>query len=263
MAVNPGPWPFLAEAEEGRWYGCAVGPLEVAARRVADEWHALTCLNPEAEDAEPGPAPAWTPAGDPPDTEEVRRWLVGDPAPLAILPAMPDRPLVVRPAASLSLLPGSAGSFRVAIPCWARFGLVRGDGVTTLEETPTVVLSDTWYGTPFDGLLCYAMRTTARRQMEDLLPRRHRAVCAVEVRNRGTEPVLLERLCIHAEHLAVYAGRSRLWTTAVTCTLRSGDEPALVDFAAGPPPHDGVAALVTPARKPQRSGFLRWMRARS
>ena len=258
MSETVRPWPPLANVADGAWHGCTVGPLVIRVRRMDDEWHAVCDRDEESEKAtEP---PTWQPVDAPDEGVEIKRWLVGDPLPLAIVPAMPDRPVVVRPAAPLILMPGASGSFFVSIPVWVRFGIEADGSLRQLHEFPTVVLSNTWYGTPFDGILAYALRTLAHRALENLLPRRHRAICAIEIVNRWAEPVLLERLCIHAENLAIYAGTTRLWTTAVRCILKNPAEPSVIEFADAPPDGRGAGGLITPARSPQRSGLLRWMR---
>ena len=65
-----------------------------------------------------------------------------------------------------------------------------------LKEEPTVVLSNTWFGDPMGGELCYALRTSARRSFDTLRKRPNRAICSVLIKNAFSTPLDFQRLCI-------------------------------------------------------------------
>ena len=120
-----------------------IGPLDIWARRETDEVHVAvgrgrTAVRGEGswsgnvDDAEPGEGAEWT------------RWVVGDaPRDIWLCPAMPDRPVVVRPEHPVRLPPKQHATFFVSIPVWVQVTV--SNGRVILCEEPTVVLSNIWF----------------------------------------------------------------------------------------------------------------------
>ncbi len=148
-----------------------------------------------------------------------KRWATGTGSgevALELLPAAPDRSLIVRPEAPVHLAPGHNALFYVSIPVWLR--LISGPGrKLAVCDEPSVTLSSIWHGEPTGGELCYSLRTRARRENSDLPDSQaHRAVCKVNMRNKTAQAVEFQRLCLPVRHLNIYPGTDHLWTDEVT-----------------------------------------------
>lgn len=139
---------------------------------------------------------------------------------IELVPRPPPRPIIARPELPLVVPPGESATVYVGIPIW--LGVY--DGAIKLWEVPALRLSDTWFGTPTDGELCYSIRTRLRMKLEEVTPAAHRATCEVAIRNDHTEPLVLERLRLPATSLAISVDeQGELWTSLVKVRRDKGD----------------------------------------
>lgn len=192
-----------------------------------------------------------------PDTLAWQRFALRAPAPTVILrPRMPDRSVIVRPATPLTIMPGQDVVFFVSIPPWVRIELV--DGATPpvpLLEVPVVRLSNSWFGSPVDGELCYALKTRARRGM-DAQARPDRTVCPLRIRNASPAPLAVERLALNVMHLAVFQGETQLWTNLGELVHQGADALTRVTIRPGPPPYDNARAQLADMRIHPEKGLM-------
>ncbi len=217
---------------------CRVGPLLIWLERTGDELH-YAFSRKETDYTSPK-----TPK---PDHIEWSRWVCGEGAlDLALTPALPPRPMVVRPAMPLQILPGHHVRFFVSIPVYVAGVLVASDKqerVTAFEE-PTVVLSNSWYGKPADGTLCYALRTRARRSLDELRTDPHLAICPLELVNESSKPLLFERILLRSALMGIYRGTHHNWTSVARLLYR-GEEPLPeCTYALGVPQYDDASVCL-------------------
>ncbi len=233
-----------------------IGPLQVWVSRWQDECRvAIRRDEVDAFDERVPPA-------DKPDDIEWHRWIgsVEATAACTLTPVLPPRPVVVKPAMPLQVLPGERLDLFVSIPVWVRISLKDESSRKTVDllEEPTVVLSNSWFGLPVDGELCYALKTRARRRLEDLRPDLHRAVCPLTIRNETTKTFGFDRLCVRLQYLSLFVGDTHLWTNHGTLVYRGDAHTGGVKFDSGPPALDQASQLLSgPREKTQRGGVQR------
>lgn len=208
-----------------------LGPLTAWIRHLKDEWQVCTEYDEDHDDRD---ACDVTFDVDVPAEGDWQRWIGGVTRRLRLIPAMPDRPVIVRPAARFAISPGATGTFYVRIPVWIR--LVAGEKEIPLAEIPSILLSNSWFGAPDSGDFCYSLRTTARRDLDagDLQP--FRARCAMHVANKSDSDELnIQRLCVHARSLAVYEHQGRLHTNSINVEYLGEAELPSVEHLSEPP----------------------------
>ena len=239
--------------EKERDYYWRIGPLSLWIRRDGDEWLITSSLQEEE-----APATAAACEKKPEELEWARFVLTGESSTVRLLPVLPDRAVVVGSDTAVKILPGNQALFFVSVPLWVRVTVLgERKKQTVLTELQAVKLSNTWFGDPMTGELGYSLTTSARRSMEESLPACHRAVCPVMVKNRAAEPLDFQKLCIHAEHLRVYAGPERLWTNDVSITFTGPDQPTLLDFSDRPPDREKECVLMSKERTPVSRSLLK------
>ncbi len=79
---------------------------------------------------------------------------------IRFVPYLPDRPVVVDPESPIRILPDNSALFFVSIPSWIRIFTGTQEKIMLLE-VPAEVLSNTWFGDPMEGELCYSLKTLA------------------------------------------------------------------------------------------------------
>ena len=235
--------------EQGQCLEAQAGPLDIWLRRKGDELHIAVVRRTASKYLNRSAAPRTT-AGDEPAGLDWSRWVCGpDCEQVLLVPVTPDRPVVVRPELPVKIPPGREALFFVGIPMWVR--IMAGDAqMVQLCEQPAVILSNIWFGDPTSGDLCYSLRTRARRDISNWQTEPHRAVCPVTISNSANTQLDVERLCVHAVHLSVFPGASRLWTNRVRITFKGKGEVSQLEYAEKPPDYEEVGDVLS---KPRRS----------
>ncbi len=233
------------------WQG---GRLRLHLVRQEHEWRVAPC-------AEQNPAaPGLTVLDEyPPGDLPWRRWTVdrtGDR--VRFEPAMPPRPIVVRPDSPVHIPPRHSTHFLVSVPVWVRVFVADGPAGSELQiaDEPTEVLSNSWFGDPTQGIACYALRSRARRASSELGEEPCRAICPIEIVNTAQSPLFFERLCLQVGSMAIYrAGDAALWADAATVSYRGEEALSHVSYASHPPPGagDGAPRIAAPRNPAEKS----------
>jgi hypothetical protein len=183
------------------------------------------------------------------------RWILDDRIEqIQLIPQLPDRPLVVRPEMPMCLMPRQSVQFFIGIPLW--LAVTFGSKREQVIEIPTMTLSNSWFGPVTEGELCYAMKTTAKLQQEDLLPNKSRVVFPLEVRNASPEKLNFERLCLRPQYLSIFLGKNRLWTSRGRISYRGEDNWSRIVYSSNAPDFDEAGLLLGKAREAMQRGAL-------
>jgi hypothetical protein len=214
------PWWGETEFVSGEARAWRVGPLRLHAWRRSREWWTHARVEGDwREQALDIAAPADRAALE---GEEVTRFAV-DTDTLALAPALPDRPVIVRPEREFIVPPGECAEIYVSVPLWLQLRLPPLERPLLDREIFPNKL--TWFGPdPTQGSLCYASRTFARATLDDIVPRPHRAVTRVVLRNKNDARFTLERMQIPVKHLALYEKGGLVWTDDLYFEREAGDE---------------------------------------
>lgn len=238
----------IEESETRRW---RIGPRSLWLTRKPDEIAVAHCASDDPLDRslERG-VPV---EGDVPETADRLRFAVRSAdRMLELVPALADRPAVVRPDAPLAIPAQEEVTLYVHSPVWLVLRLARAGerAAHVLVEVPSWRPSDTWFGpNTLRGELAYALATTARFSLGDDAGHPHRATTPIRVRNREDEPLQLERLKVPLPHLTLYASRTGLWTTSLTVDHEGDEERTTLALGSGVPSEAGPEATrLAPAR---------------
>jgi hypothetical protein len=221
--------------------------------RVEQEWHVL-CLAGEKRVREA--SRTFIERSRKPASSEWRHYLSREQGPVRPKPVLPDRAIVAKPDRSLTLLAGESAQFFLEIPVWFRMN-AGGDREIRIFEEPLAVMSNTWFGDPVNGELCYALATRLHQGMSSIVPTAWRAVCPMAVTNDSATDLAFERICLHVQNLAVFRGDERLWTNGLSVLFRGPDQASHIQVSPGPPEVEPGLAPASPARVPAESWDIR------
>ena len=194
---------------------------------------------------------------EPPEGSKVRRFGFSQPpGSIELVPCLADRPIVVSPGDPLILPPHEQTTLFISTPLWVM--VMAGKGTSPLLDQPTHRVTDTWFGpSTMEGELCYATRTNARMNLENLPVRPHRVISTVEIRNEAKSDLSIEKLRIPAQQMSVYAtGAGHFWTESVTLDRKEEGETAAVRLGKGPPQQAPAANPVGGPRTQLPRGVL-------
>jgi hypothetical protein len=182
-----------------------------------------------------------------PDSTNWMRWIVPEGEMIIkFVPVMPDKPVVVRPESPIQILPGSRALFYVSIPLWLRITTKKD---VTLTEIPTLPLSNTWFGEPLTGELCYAVKSKAITNFEHRQVKISTAICPISIENFSPRNFVFQRLSVHTEFLNVYAGLKHLWTNRLEVRIEGDEQRSLIDFSETAPEIEKISGQLSSSRE--------------
>jgi hypothetical protein len=187
---------------------------------------------------------------------EWGRWaLAAPPSAITIEPEFPDKSLVVKPDNSFKLLPGVEARIFVRVPIWVKVSIPPGGKSKLLAEYPSVVLSLTWFGTTMEGELCYWLASSIRRSISPDLFAPNLALCPVIIKNRSSEELVVDKLCLRVKWLSLYQLDSQLWSDETTISYQGTGEVSHVDVSERPPVEAKGAKLIVKPREVNKKGL--------
>ncbi len=188
---------------------------------------------------------------------EWQRWVADGKSRSACLsPIMPDRPIVVRSGSPLKMTQDSTAHYYIAIPVWVQVAV--GDPRRTdLWQEPAQILSNTWFGDPASGELCYALRTGLHSNPvgDDFKP--YTVACPITIHNASSGLLEFQRLCVHVEYLDIFAGLTYLWANGVKVSFKGEEQLSQIDIEERPPDIDQPARIVSRARRKVERNLIR------
>jgi len=240
-------------AQPDTLYKADIGPLSIWLRYTHREWQVASETGGDERRSRPLTAVRGKRAAA---AREWARWPT-ETADMSVRlgPVLPDRPTLVKPDSSLSMLAGSSALFFVGVPVNVR--VLVGPKETPLCDIPTVTLSNTWFGDPVSGELSYALKTRALRELSDAEPRPNVATCPLAVKNSSSSMLHFDRFNLHVEHLEIFLGQSRLWTNRVAVTFRGEDQMSQVNISRAPREIETITAKLAEPRSPAERSFVK------
>jgi hypothetical protein len=242
------------ELKENVLYRCDFSTLTIWLKRSDEDWYLASRKSEQA--TKPSALREIRGTSIPKDLS-FSRWVVGrDAVTVQFIPAMPDRPIVVRPALALKVPADRDAQFFTGIPVWVRVRAGAPEGIT-LCELPSLTLSNTWFGEATAGELCYALRTRAVRSLDEIEIQANTAICPITVFNRAPKELNFERLCVRVEYLNVYRGSERLWTNQLEVRFQGEEQTSQVTIGREAPAFAGPLKELCGARQPAEKTLLK------
>jgi len=177
---------------------------------------------------------------------------------IQVLPAPPDRPLVVRPRHPLVLSPGSRIDFFVSVPIDLRIRILAKSKDAFLERIRTELLSDTWFGDTADGVLSYALKSSARREVTELVQRKeNRAICSLHIDNESSIPLKCEKFCLRLQYCGMWEDPTGLWFSPVYMRYRGAEQLTAIEYKQESPANTSHAKKITEPELKETQSLLR------
>jgi len=168
-------------------------------------------------------------------------------------PAVPDRPVVVKPEQPVLIPDGESGLFFACIPVVVEIILAAGKRKLVLGRVPSRRMSDTWFGLPVAGEFCYSLPGPARQEAQAIEPFPHLIVCPLEIQNRSGEVLNFEKLCLRPEYMALYCGAVHLWASRVRIQHEGAYRGTSIRYVADPPDQEpNLARIAAPLKREDR-----------
>lgn len=250
------PWWLPIALDSGQSWQYTIGPLTLYLQRLRSEWLLGFTRSAEQQDRYQLLSRSISPL---PELDNIQRFVFRESPPqFCLTPKLLDRPVVVKTRTQISIPPAQQAVFYISSP--VVIDVIMQQPSCPLAEIATERLSDTWFGpSTLHGELCYADKTQARYNRDELPARPHRAVTAITIENNASTMLKIDKLSIPVPYLAVYGlNDGTLWTDPIT--LQHDGNHALTRFKIGKALPTGVtsAARITgPRQHIERNGLIR------
>jgi hypothetical protein len=221
--------------------------------RIESEWHVLSLpAEKRARDARC----SFMPRTAKPESSEWRHYLHRNAGPIQPSPALPDRPVVVRPDRALTILPGQSTVFFLQLPVWFRLS-TSGSRPSRIFEEPLAILSRTWFGDPLTGELCWGLATRLHHSVDSMDPSADTAVCPLMIENDSSTDLAFEKICLHVENLSVFRGTRFLWTNSLHAVFKGPEQATQIEIVHAPPGYEEGLVSIAEARSPSAGWNIR------
>jgi hypothetical protein len=221
--------------------------------RVESEWHVLSVTeHGNRADARS----MFVPRTEKPQSTDWRHYLHRESGRVQPTPVLPDRPIVVRPDRSLTLLPGQSTLFFLEIPVWFRLSTT-GLRPARIFEEPLCTMTRTWFGDPVTGELCWGLATRLHHSVESVEAAAWIAVCPLLIENDSETDLDFEKICLHVENLSVFRGPKRLWANSLNVIFKGPEQATQTEIVHTPPEFERGLQMVSPARQPAAGWNIR------
>ncbi|MEE2903031.1 MAG: hypothetical protein VYC39_11910 [Myxococcota bacterium] len=252
---NPNPWwgSFeLPSLQSTQW---SIGPLRLYVFNDGDEWrlgyhHSDVPLDDELilqKDV----------AIFPGDKVKLQKFVVSSEAKkFQLLARVADRPVVSHAESAFHVMPKSSITVYLSTPVWVEVKIDE----TSLIHIPSFRPSDSWFGpNTITGELCYTSITMVRYKKEILPKRCNRATTQLNIRNNGSDPLIVKSLKLPTPNLSLYVDpENQLWTQSLSVERAEDGTMAKIRLDDGPPQEEGPYRLVSsPRDNISRNMFVR------
>ena len=173
---------------------------------------------------------------------------------ITVLPAMPNRPLVLKPQVRRHIQPGCKTQLLFFIPVWLLFYSGHEEEQNKLCELPSEILSSTRFGEMQNGELCYALERDLLESRPAVALSPHSAVCTLNIHNDSNSLLDFQRMAVHVEYLSIFSDGHSLYTNEVNVKFNGVDKISQVKYSArGPKWGGGLTKLKGPREHPTKS----------
>lgn len=207
-------WWLPVELATNQCWNVTIGPLSLYLTRQAQQWLLAYERVAATEDRRLFSSAA---ALCIPDQLKAERYVFRhSPTAFCLTPVLLERPVVVKTLQPLHIPPTEQVTLYISSPVSVRVSLQQPQQL--LQEIAIIRLSDTWFGPSTQvGELCYADKTHARFNKDELPLRPHRAITPVSIQNSSKQLLSLNKISIPVPYLALYsAADGNLWTDPIT-----------------------------------------------
>lgn len=237
--------------EKGKTYMCSAGDRILWINKQENKWQVL---NQKRDDLRK--ALTIAEESDMPENAKWETFVADKSNLLNILPALPDRPIVIKPMESFKLLPKSNIHLFIPIPLWIQLYAGQSKKKRLVYEIPAIELSSTWLGEPDSGILAYSLRLNPSSQYDKTALKAYEVLCPIKVSNDSANTLDFQRFLLNVEQLTIYSENDLLYTNEVHIRFKEENVISEVNYPPKSPAIIENAKHIAEPRNMERRGAL-------
>jgi hypothetical protein len=229
--------------EPDKTYYWNIGQKEIYVKKTGREW--LFSIDKPAD-----PKSEWI-YGELKEPGEEAKWSTyvdDENSNLLVVPAFPDRPIVVRPGSTLKVMPKKSLLLFVQVPIWVQYYSKILKYENLIVDVPASELSSIWFGEKDKGTLAYRLDIDILSALKKPDANMQHIVCPVQLINVSDEKLDIQRLLLNCENLNVYYNGVELWANELKIKFKGENETSEVQNLNQAPGYIPNAKLLNYAR---------------
>lgn len=169
-----------------------------------------------------------------------------------LLPAMPDKPVLLKAPNPVQILPGGVLSLVVAVPVWIRL-----EAGAPIFDFGTVNASRTWFGDPQSGEAAYALEIADWMVGKTAQKGAAHVHVPLRIANESQGLLSFQRLLVRVVHLSLFEEGGTLFTNDVSVTFRSVTQYSHLNFSDRSSLDNGQGKLLQQPRQMVSDSLIR------
>lgn len=162
--------------------------------------------------------------------EVVQNSVLGKVNEVDLLPAFPDRPLLVKPTFNHYILPSTSYKFYVYIPITVQMYNSSVKSQNKIAEYASIKLSPTWFGDSTEGELCYVLYSSFDTNINEDMKNSNFIICPIEIHNKSKEVLDVSHLALRVMFLNIYANDELMISNKVRISFNGMDAVSDVNY---------------------------------
>lgn len=238
--------------EKDKTFHWKLGHTVIWVRKIDNEWLIANESIKETHEQS-----VYSSDSEPPDIIKWNSIITDKSRSLNVLPAVPDRPVIVKPRGVFKLLPGMNIQLYIHIPLWIQIyhGSVKNENL--IYEFPSIGLSSTWFGESDNGILSYTNPKEVFTHLDTTKYHQYEAICPVKITNNDSEILNFQRLLLNVEFLSIYSDGNLLFTSEINVRFKGENAIADIQYSnAAPAFLENTKQVATP-RNLERKNVLK------
>ena len=192
-----------------------------------------------------------------PEGEQVNRYITGTGQSLFLEPGLPDLPMILKPAVSLSILPEKKMETLVEVPLLVKVLIGNMQKKELLLEFPLQSLSRSFFGNPDTGEIAYFLESPLYNRVEEYGKPGCSVYCPLTIFNRSDQNLDFERMIFRVPYLSLFYGEKHLYSSPVFVSFRGADQISQISYRKQAPSYEPNLAFASPPRKAEDKGLLK------
>jgi hypothetical protein len=176
---------------------------------------------------------------------------------LYVLPALPDKPVVVKPEKDFKLLPKTSIQLLINLPVWVQFYHSSVKKEHKILDTASKILSKTWLGEPDSGMIAYSLKIKAGEVLSSEHVTNNHILCLVKISNESSSVLDFQRFLLHTDQLTIYSIKNMLYTNNVHVKFKGEGITSDLNYSSNKPDTFENAKKIADPRNPDKRGALK------
>ncbi len=194
---------------------------------------------------------------DEPNDVEWKSFIADKSNLLNIVPALPDRPVVVKPNNTFKLLPNMNVQLYVHIPVWIQLYSGSAKKENLVYEFSSYELSSTWFGYPDNGILSYSLTNSIDTSFDKSSLANFKTVCPIKITNDCQTALDFQRLSLLVEFLNIYSENNLLFTSETKVKFKGENVVSEINYGQSAPSFIENPKHLASPRNPEKNNVLK------